>query len=127
MPSPSQGVLGISHADMVKCLCSIVQLVEDLLVEFKQESCKPLSEWKDKVVIDVDAFNLQSKTELLHSLDEKCLALTSWLQNDLYKVLLPTNNVVGSPSIFVQVILSEMHEFWFIYLRIPCSLLSAIL
>ena len=89
MPSQSRGVLGLSHDDMVKCLCSTVQLLEDLLVEFKQQHYQCLSEWKDKVIFDVDAFNPESQTELLTSVDKKSLELASWLQNDLPKALLP--------------------------------------
>lgn len=100
MPSESQGVLGISHDDMVNCLCSTVQILEDLLAEFKQENCQFLSEWKDKVIIDVDAFNPRSQTELLSLLDEKCLALATWLRNDLHKALVP----VVAPTVLLAVV-----------------------
>ena len=89
MPSESQGVLGVSHDDMVKCLCNTVQILEDLLAEFKQDSCQSLAEWKAKAIIDVDAFNPLSQTELLSLLDEKCLALACWLRDDLHKALVP--------------------------------------
>ena len=100
MPSQSQGVLGISHDDMVKCLCNVVQILEDILAEFKQDGCQSLIEWKDKVIIDVDAFNAQSQTELLGLLNEKCSALACWLLDDLHKALVP----VVAPVILLAVI-----------------------
>ena len=100
MPSQSKGVLGISHDDMSKCLHTIVQLIENFLAEFKQQDCQILLEWKDKVIIDVDTFNLKSQAELLGSLDEKSLALASWLQNELHEALVP----VVAPTILLAVL-----------------------
>ena len=100
MPSESQGVLGISHDDMIICLCNVVQILEGLLAEFKQDSCQSLAEWKDKVIIDVDAFNPHSQTELLSLLDEKCSALACWLRDDLHKALVPA----VAPTILLAVL-----------------------
>lgn len=89
VPSVAQGVLGVSHPDMVRCIEGAVSIMEGVLSEFGQPECKALREWKERVVIDVDAFQPQSREELLESLDEKSLALASWLQNDVHRALLP--------------------------------------
>ena len=107
MPSQSKGVLGISHDDMSKCLHSIVQVIENFLAEFKQQHCQILLEWKDKVIIDVDAFNLKSQAELLGSLDEKSLALASWLHNELHEALVP----VIAPTILLAVLVFLSRSF----------------
>ena len=52
------------------------------------------------MIIDVEAFNPQSQTELLGLLNEKCSALACWLRDDLHKALVP----VVAPVILLAVL-----------------------
>ena len=88
MPSQAQGVLGLSHPDMVRCVEGAVSIMESVLTEFGQVECLVLKEWKEKVVTDVDAFQPESQEELIQTLDEKSLALASWLQTEAHPSLL---------------------------------------
>lgn len=87
MPSQSEGIIGQSHQDMVHCVQGAVKIMESVLAEFGQPACKALTEWKERVVMDVDAFQLQSQEELMQTLDEKSLALATWLQNEVHPAL----------------------------------------
>ena len=89
MPSLSQGVLGISHRVFSDCLENILQLLHSLLAEFNQLSTSVFSDWIEKIRIDVDAFNLLSKAELMQALNEKTLAVASWLREELHTALVP--------------------------------------
>ena len=88
MPSQNEGVIGLSHLDMVYCVEGAVKIMKSVLTEFGQPDCKALMEWKERVVMDVDAFQFQSQKELMDILNEKSLALASWLQNEAHPALL---------------------------------------
>jgi hypothetical protein len=85
-----QGILGLSHDDMCSSIDKIVELLQKILAEFGQTShADVFSEWKNKLKINVDAFNLLSSSELMESLDKTSLAVASWLHEELHSALVP--------------------------------------
>ena len=90
MPSKSQGVLGMSHTELVQCLDDVLEQLHALLSEFDQlHNIVVFSEWIEKVKIDVDSFNLLSRKELMEGVDQKSVTLASWLHKDLLPALVP--------------------------------------
>ena len=114
MPSKSQGVLGMSHTELVQCLDDVLEQLHALLSEFDQlHNIVVFSEWIEKVKIDVDSFNLLSRKELMEGLDQKSVTLASWLHKDLLPALVPVVAPIAVASTigsFITIGLLEMYE-----------------